>query len=161
MERRGRDKLIEELAQSAFDLARAVKHETEQRFHGEKQLTLSRLMALRLLAKTGPQKVRDVAGFLGVSDAAASKTIETLVDRKLVQRVKSQSDRRTRELSLTRVGRRLLSEYEIARRRVLAESFREYSPEDLHRASEMLDRVSWSIANRGAAASSPLGRGGQ
>jgi DNA-binding MarR family transcriptional regulator len=151
MERRGRDTLIEELMRKAFELAWAVNHEIESPLHGREPLTFSRLMVLRLLAKTGPHNVRDVAAFLGVSDAAASKTIDKLVSRKLLQRVESRSDRRVRELSLTPIARHLLSEYEIARKHALAETFRECSPEDLHRASEVLDRVSWCIANRSGA----------
>ena len=150
MERRKRDELIEELMRNAFELAWAVDHEMESRPHGQKPLTFSRFMVLRLLAKTGPRNVSDVAAFLGVSDAAASKTIDNLVSRKLLQRVQSLSDRRVRELSLTPFARRLLSKYEIARKRVLAETFRECSPEDLHRASEVLGRVSLCIASRAA-----------
>lgn len=147
MERRARDKLIEEFMRKTFELARAVNHDVESRLHGQKPLTFSRLMVLRLLAKNEARNVSDVAAFLGVSDAAASKTIDKLVSRKLLQRVESRSDRRVRELSLTPIGRHLLSEYEIANRNALAETFRACSPKDLHCASEALDRVSWCIAN--------------
>jgi DNA-binding MarR family transcriptional regulator len=91
-----------------------------------------------------------VATFLGVSDAAGSKTIDKLVNRKLLQRVESRSDRRVRELSLTPTALRLLSEYELARKQTLADAFRECSQEELHRAVEVLDRVSMCIGSRRA-----------
>jgi len=151
MGRHGRDTLIEELMRSAFDLAWAVSHEAEKHVSGHQQLTFSRLMVLRLLAKTGSCHVNDVAAFLGVSGADASTIVDKLVSRKLLQRVESRSDRRIRELSLTPMARQLLSEYEEARKSLLAETFCQCSSEDLHRASEVLDRVSWCVASHSRA----------
>jgi DNA-binding MarR family transcriptional regulator len=151
MQRHGRDTLIEELMRSAFELAWAVSYEAEKGIRGQKQLTFSRLMVLRLLAKTGSRHVSDVAAFLGVSEADASAIVDKLVSRHLLQRVESRSDRRVRELSLTPAACQLLAEYEAARKSLLAETFSKCSSEDLHRASEVLDRVSWCIANRGRA----------
>ena len=138
--------------QSAFDLAWAVNHGSEEHSRGEKPFTFSRLMVLRLLARTGPRSVKDIAAFLGVSDAAASTIVDRLVSRKLLRRDENREDRRVHELSLTGAGRQLLTNYELARKRLLAEEFRQCSAEELHRASELLDRVSSCIArNRRAA----------
>ena len=151
MEHRGRDTLIESLMESALELARAVKLETEKHLSGPSRLTLSRLMVLRLLARKGSSTVRDVAAFLGVSVADASGIIDKLVSRKLLRRVESKSDRRIREVSLTPTAHQLLAEYEKARKSLLAETFRNCSSEELRHASELLDRVAWCVANRGRA----------
>jgi len=131
----------------AFELAWAVNHGMEKHLRDQKHLTLSRLMILRLLAKTGSRNVSDVAAFLGVSDADASAIIDKLVSRKLLQRVENRSDRRIRDLTLTPSARQLLSGYEKARKRLLAQAFRACSSEDLRRASEVLDRVAWCVAS--------------
>jgi DNA-binding MarR family transcriptional regulator len=148
MERRDREWLIEEPLRKVHELAWAVNHEVEKPLHGRKPLPFSQFTVLRLLSHTGSYNVSDVATFLGVSDAAASKTIDTLVSSTLLQRVESRSDRRVRELSLTPTALRLLSEYELARKQTLADTFRECSLEELHRAVEGWDRVSMCIASR-------------
>ncbi len=147
MERRGRDKLIDELMRSAFELAWSLNHELEKQLRGEKRLTFSRLMVLRLVAKAESCTVTEAAAFLGVTAADASVIVDKLVGRGLLQRVVCRADRRIRELSLTPVACRLLADYEDARKSLLADTFRECSADDLHRASEILDRVSWSIAS--------------
>ena len=152
MERRSRDELIEELMRSAWNLAWAANHGMEKPFRGDRQLTFSRLMILRLVAQRGSCNVGDVAAILAVSTADASAIIDKLVSRKLLQRVEGRSDRRIRELSLTPTARRLLSDYEKARTCLLAETFRKCSSEDLHRASAVLERVTWCVANQGQAA---------
>jgi len=152
MVHRGRDKLIEELMQSAVELAWALNRGMEKQFCGQRHLTFSRLMVLRLLADRGSCHVSDVAAFLGVSDADASMIVDKLVGRKLLQRVESRSDRRIRELSLTPSARQLLSDYERARKCLLADEFRKCSAEELHHASAILDRVSWCIASHGRTA---------
>jgi DNA-binding MarR family transcriptional regulator len=149
MEHRRRDELIEKLMRSAFDLAGAVRYGLEKPLRDENQLTFARLMILRLLAERGPCNVNNVAGFLAVSNADASALINKLVKRKLLQRVESRCDRRIRELSLTHAGNQLLSDYERARKRLLAQTFLNCSVEDLLHASEVLDRVSSCISSHG------------
>jgi hypothetical protein len=53
--------------------------------------------------------------------------------------------RRVRKLSLTPTALRLLPEYELARKQAMADTSRECSQEELHRAVETLERVSTCI----------------
>lgn len=149
MEHAGKGELIEQLMQKTWALAWAVRQGTKCRPCGQTQLIFSRVMALKTLAQTGARNAGDVASFLGVSEPAAGRIIDKLVGRKLLQRIEGNSDRHTRELSLTPAAWNLLSEFDIARRRLLAGAFSECSPEDVHLASEVLDRVVWWIASHG------------
>ena len=87
------------------------------------RVTPSQLRVLKLVARTNARRIGDVADFLAVSNAAASKAVDRLVRRGLVRRAEAAADRRAVELSLTSEGRTLLAQYEAATTQVLKEVF--------------------------------------
>lgn len=109
---------------------------------GPRQLTFSQFKLLKLVALTDARTIGDVAAFLGVSDPAASKAVDKLVRQGLLVRTEGERDRREIALSLTRSSRRLLGAYDAARNRKLAGVFRDFSPAQLRRTAELLDRLS-------------------
>jgi DNA-binding MarR family transcriptional regulator len=109
------------------------------------ELTAPQMKVLKLIAQSQAQTIGDVATFLGVSDAAASKTVDRLVRRKLVRRTEREADRRANELALTAAGARIVAEYASARNRRLAQVFREVAPEALEKTALLLDRIATSI----------------
>jgi DNA-binding MarR family transcriptional regulator len=114
------------------------------------RLTFSRLKLLKLVAFTNSHTIGDVAAFLGVSNAAASKAVDKLVRRRLLRRTEARADRRASELSLTGEGRRLLSAYEAARDQKLTEIFSACVPEQLYGTVATLDRLSANIVDHTA-----------
>lgn len=108
-------------------------------------LTISQLRLFKLIAKADIRSISDVASFLGVSNAAASKAVDRLVRRDLVLRIESPDDRRASRLKLTKVGTRLLEQYEAAQTRVLEGLFRQFMPEDFIQLAELLDQLSCDI----------------
>ena len=85
MQIHSRQQLVNELLGSAHLFVAAVSGVMEQQVLSEvagKQLSISQLKILKLLDLTEAHNVGDVAAFLGVSDAAASKSIDRLVRRK-------------------------------------------------------------------------------
>jgi len=113
-------------------------------------LTVPQMKVLKLIAQTRMQTVGDVAAFLGISDAAASKAIDRLVRRELVQRSEREHDRRTSEVGLTPAGRQLWDEYEEARTRRLAEIFGQFPAAQLQKTAALLDRLARSIVTHSA-----------
>jgi len=111
-------------------------------------LTFSQLKLLNLIALTEGHTITDVAQFLGVSNAAASKAVDRLVRRNLLNRVEAEADRRAVVLSLTPQGRELLESYQREARGVLNEIFGRLSGDELKDATTMLDRLSLSIVDR-------------
>ncbi len=109
------------------------------------QLTISQLKLLKLIAKTDIQSISDVALFLGISNAAASKAVDRLVRRNLVLRKESPKDRRATPLKLTKKGSQLLEQYEATQNRVLEGLFRQFMPEDFIQLAELLDQLSCDI----------------
>ena len=147
--------LIDHFLGSTQVFASAVSNVVEERLLREvapPHFTFSQLKLLKLVAMTNAQTLGDVAAFLGVSNPAASKAVDKLVRRGLLVRREGAKDRRAIELSLTESSRRLLATYEVAKNRKLAKVLRQFSPEDLCRTSEVLDRLSARIVDHTAKA---------
>jgi DNA-binding MarR family transcriptional regulator len=115
-----------------------------------RQVTFPQLKVLKLLELPEASNIGDVAAFLGVSNAAASKTVDRLVKRKYLRRSEARADRRSSDLSLTESGRRLLSQYDTAKDRKLAKIFRNFDPEDLSRAADLLERLTKGVVTHSA-----------
>src|ERR1017187_3992758 len=141
---------IDDFLGSAHIFASAVADVIEQRLldkAAEGQVTASQMKLLKLVAMTDSYTLGDVASFLRVSNAAASKAVDRLVRRDLLRRTEDQKDRRVMHLRLAETGRRLLTAYESARQRKLESIFVQFPPEELRRTSELLDRLSADIVD--------------
>lgn len=111
------------------------------------QLSFSQLKLLQLLAVAKTQTVGELAAFLGVSSAAASKMVDKLAQARWLSRAVGAADRRSAHVSLTPRARRLLAEYDEKRRRKLAQVFRGYSATELRKIARILDQVTTAIVN--------------
>jgi DNA-binding MarR family transcriptional regulator len=110
---------------------------------GDEQLAMSQVKLLLLISRPEQQfKVTDVAEFLGVTNAAASRAIDRLVQRGLVDRSISKQDRRAVELSLTSRSRELLDRFTENRNRELLRLLGDYPEEKLERVVSLLDELS-------------------
>jgi len=114
------------------------------------QISFSLFKLLKLVSMTDGQTLGDVAAFLGVSNAAASKAVDKLVGKDLLVRREGEKDRRAIRLSLTESSRRLLANYKAVKDRKLAKAFAQFSPSDLRRTTELLDRISAGIVDHTA-----------
>ncbi len=144
----GPAKAIDDFLGSAHVFASAVDHVIEAgvlRAVAGDQLTVSQLKLLKLVAITEAQTIGDVALFLGVSNAAASKAVDKLVRRKLLRRAEGEKDRRVIHLSLTAASRRVLAAYDAAKEHKLRHVFQDFADADLRRSAELLDRLSAGI----------------
>jgi len=112
-----------------------------------KRLTLPQFNLLRLVAATDAHTISEVALFLGVTKAAASKAVDKLVRRKLLHRREGHPDRREIRLSLTQFSRRLLAAYEERKERKLTSIFRGFGKDELRRTANLLDRLSVELVD--------------
>jgi DNA-binding MarR family transcriptional regulator len=107
------------------------------------QLAMSQVKLMLLISRPGQRfKVTDVAEFLGVTNAAASRAIDRLVQRGMVDRQVSREDRRAVDLSLTPAAEELLERFTEARNRELLRLLGHHPEEKLQRAAELLDELS-------------------
>jgi DNA-binding MarR family transcriptional regulator len=110
-------------------------------------LSFSQLKLLQLLSVAQTQTIGELAAFLGVSSAAASKMVDKLVQGKWLSRVIGPADRRAAHVYLTARSRKLLSAYDQKRRQKLAKVFRGCSPTDLRNVAQLMDKVTAAIVN--------------
>ncbi len=112
-------------------------------------LTLSQFHLLKLLSIDGQHQVGEVADFLGVSPPAASKNIEKLVRLGLLDRKRSEGDRRAMLLSVTSRGRRLVIRYEELKAARLYPLLDQFSPQDVEALAHLLERFSLALCGLG------------
>lgn len=146
------EQLIGELLGSAHVFVSAVESVMDELLSRaiDNQLTPLQLKILRLLHLTDASSVADVAAFLGVSNAAASKSVDRLVRRGFLRRAEARLDRRTSELTLTTAGQSILDQYERAKFRKLKKVFRTFAPGELHGASQILESLAKAIVTQSA-----------
>jgi len=144
--------LVNDFLGAAHVFASAVSEEIEEDLlhdAADGHLTVSQMKLLKLVSLNGALNMGDVAAFLGVSKAAASKTVDKMVLKTLLQRSPAETDRRAIHLSLTESSRRLLTSYNDARERKLKEIFGLFGTAELRHVSELLDCLSARIAIAG------------
>jgi DNA-binding MarR family transcriptional regulator len=117
----------------------------------DEPLAMSQVKLLLLIARPGQRyKVSDVAEFLDVTNAAASRAIDRLVQRGLVDRTVSTGDRRAVDLALTPQGETLLRRFTERRNEELLARLGQYPEEKLQRATELLDEVTVLLLDLGS-----------
>ncbi len=90
-------------------------------------VTLPQYRALVVVRTRGPQRAADLAGLLDVTPSTASRMIERLVRKHLVNRVRAKDDRRTVRVHLTAAGHQVVSQV-TDRRRAEIERILEHMP---------------------------------
>lgn len=144
-----------DVLRSARVFAVAVRKVFEEEVLGEvagPKVNFSQLKLLYLVTQAEPHNISGAAAFLGVSKAAASKSVDKLVRRKLLKRTDVETDRRTSQLTLTDAGRKLLKAYEEARNKLAEKVLSSFSEQELRVATEVLDRLTSAV---GVYSSSP------
>jgi DNA-binding MarR family transcriptional regulator len=111
-------------------------------------VTYSQLKLLKMVAATGGYSVSSLAQFMGVSTAAASRAVDRLVRRGLIDRAEASDDRRAVQLSLTDAGCELLSRYDKAANAALKRVFASLSQDEMQQASDLLDRLSIGLVEQ-------------
>jgi DNA-binding MarR family transcriptional regulator len=109
------------------------------------RLTFTQLKLLRLVARQDPLTIGDVAAFLGISNAAASKSVDRLVRGGFLCRAEARADRRATEVSLSEEGRALLDDFEARSSAALLRLLSGVTPRQMRDISGGLDRLSLSI----------------
>jgi DNA-binding MarR family transcriptional regulator len=133
----------------AWSVREVIERTVLREVSGDK-LTFSQLKLLYLVAHTDTLSIGDAAAFLGVTCGAVSKAVDKLVRRRLLRRVAPQEDRRLIRLALTETSRKLMDAYQTARDYRAEMAFRQFTPEELRKTSELLDRLAGAIVGDGA-----------
>jgi DNA-binding MarR family transcriptional regulator len=114
----------------------------------EPALTLSQHALLRGLTEREAARVRQLANEAGITPSTATRILDALERRGVVERTRSSEDRRAVSVSLTAAGRRLLCDQDAwfrARQRhfyaSLPKAERELAPDLLVRLAALIDEL--------------------
>ncbi len=81
------------------------------RFAKEQGFSMAQMITLRHIYHQDPAKgcsISDISGWLGVTNAAVSQSLDKLVDQGLVERQENPHDRRSKQILLTPKGEEML-----------------------------------------------------
>lgn len=124
-------------------------------------LTLSQWAALDQLVERGSLRLNELAAGLALDKSTASRLVDALVRKQLVQRVEDAADRRAISLAASGAGRAL--HQRIRRDRIQEEAalIADMAPALRQGAIELVRRVAWSVEQRAEAEAScsPAGPG--
>jgi len=104
-------------------------------------ISLPQFHLVRLISVNGNHHVREIASFLGLSQAAASKNVDKLVRLGLVERQVHPDDRRAASLTLTVRGKNLVQKYEALKQDKLDRGLDSVTPDELTSLTRGLERI--------------------
>ncbi|WP_435738423.1 MarR family transcriptional regulator [Cellulosimicrobium sp. PMB13] len=138
------------LVRALDDLAR-VQRESAVRIARELDIPRASLGVLRMLDRCGPVQLGDVAARLRVDLSVASRQVSHLVDGGLVLRSVDDDDRRARTIALTDTGRDVVRRSFAVIDVMSAETFADWSPDEIVAATDQIERVTEAVAAAHAA----------
>lgn len=124
-------------------LSTALCEVTEQRFRLEQSpvaLSKTQFTILRILNSAESLRVNEVAEYLRISGAAASKNVDFLYGKKLIGRKVHSKDRRMAQVSLLEKGRRIVNDYQALCRSIHSKALEGFSQEEQDTLAYLLGR---------------------
>lgn len=126
-------------------------------FVKERGLSMPQMGALLYVSRRGTCGVSDIGDDQGVTNAAASQTIDRLVHQGFVVRNEDPKDRRAKRVELTPTGRTVVKEASEARRRWFIEMAERMSADERRTAVDGLRVMIRAVGNVGEAKWPPQG----
>lgn len=106
----------------------------------ETELTMVQAQALRLIGET-PVTTTNLASALGISSPAATQLTDRLVIKRLIERRRLESDRRSVTVELSERGRRLINDFRRRRNAIFGEVLQRLEAEDKAEIFEALEKL--------------------
>lgn len=110
----------------------------------------SELRALRFVGERGAVRMRDLAEELSIAPSSATDLADRLAAKDLVKRTQNPADRRIVLLSLSRQGRKIISDASDVQMRLCREMLESFAPDERETLVAMMQRVALSPAGIGA-----------
>jgi len=107
---------------------------------GITNINQNQFMILKILAATGPKKVREIAEYQDLSNAAVSKNIDYLMAQKLVYRKIISTNRRAVSVGLLKKGQKLIAEYQTISEKNIKTILAAFSKEEKTHLGGLLDK---------------------
>ncbi|WP_171016851.1 MarR family winged helix-turn-helix transcriptional regulator [Pseudalkalibacillus caeni] len=134
-----RQKLTAELEKSFRIVFRTFKKEIAELF-GE-QITNNEFIFLKYICEEGPKKVSELASEFHVTLSHVTAVIDRLVNRELVERHRSKTDRRVVRLHITEQGKHLVEKLEKEKREHLQRKFESLTSEEMETMATLMKKL--------------------
>jgi DNA-binding MarR family transcriptional regulator len=138
---RGRAQALEALAQSFKRATAAARRLRGRDTHRPDALSQAQYQVLFELLRRGELPAGGLAAVADVSPASMTQMLDRLADAGLVERVRSEQDRRIVEARLTDAGRAVCEERRAALEPLWRETLAGFTAAELHTAAAVLDRL--------------------
>jgi DNA-binding MarR family transcriptional regulator len=122
-------------------LSGAVRRQRGRDGHRSGELTYAQAGLLFGLAENGEQSASELAQYADVAPATATEMLDGLESAGLIERRRSEQDRRIVLVSLTARGTELITERRASYQAHWEEALSEFSPNELLTAANVLDRI--------------------
>lgn len=148
MKEKGRATAIDDFLGSTHVFSAVVEDVLQEnlvRQASDGRITYSQFKLLKLVSISDTLSIGDVASFLGISNAAASKAVDRLVRKKLIERTEYAADRRAVRLALLETGQRIIQRYNDLKSKSLPKMFTAVRPTMLKSVAMVLDSLSVAL----------------
>jgi MarR family transcriptional regulator, 2-MHQ and catechol-resistance regulon repressor len=135
---------LSEFADALHELMSAMAHEFVRRQENEitrGKITITQLLIMELLMKSGESKMTDLARFMGVSTPAITGIVERLVKGGYVSRLSEASDRRIIKIALNAKGAGVVKKIHEQRREMIMKLFGRISQKEREDYLRILTRI--------------------
>jgi DNA-binding MarR family transcriptional regulator len=113
----------------------------------ELPVTSTHIYMLNFIRSKGECMVTDIANYLGVTLGAVTSIVDKLIDFKLVNRERSEIDRRLVIIKLSEEGKKLLEQLDIRRKQVLSSFLEGMEQEEIIYLRNIMEKIVAKILN--------------
>lgn len=128
----------------SYGRALAAADPIRLRFWDTRGLTMTQLRLMYLLYQRNELTISELAELMVVRKPTITGLTDRLVKNKLIRRISDASDRRVVRIALTKEGRRVLGEIEVASKAYLDRVFAAMGEEQVEDFVKLMDRFSAS-----------------
>jgi len=125
----------------SFSRLMRLTHRARAQVGSYQGIDFTGVVVIGQLMRTGPMRASDIAGCTGTDPAIITRQTHVLQELGLVDRVADPSDGRARLLTITSLGEQTFLDHAKIKENFFAKIFAEWSQSDLHKFSELFERL--------------------
>ena len=138
------ESVTEKIADLIWEIWRASKSASHPVRSGE--VTPEQYSILRLLDSSGPQRVKDIASYIGTTPSPVTISVKRLERQNLVKRERNTEDERVVTVQLTSQGKERFEVWRLRRREAISGVFEKLNQKEKATLLGLLQKVSSSIS---------------
>jgi DNA-binding MarR family transcriptional regulator len=138
------ESVTEKIADLIWEIWRASRAASHPVRIGE--VTPEQYSILRYIDSNGPQRLKDIASYIGTTASPVTISVKRLEKQNLVKRERSSKDERVVTVRLTKQGRERFETWRLRRREAISRVFESLNQKEKATLLALLQKVSLSIS---------------